>query len=166
MIIAVSNTGPLIHIALIDQLELLFKIFDVIYIPGAVYKEAIEDGLQGGHPDAILLEKEVKIGRIIVKEVTLGQNVEIITNNLHEGEVEAIELALSTPGRTILLDDEEARVYARKMKLRVMGTVGIIIENFKQGQVTKVYATKCIKHLNQIMYLSSDVYRFAMEQIG
>ncbi|MHA1450803.1 MAG: hypothetical protein ACTSP4_15450, partial [Candidatus Hodarchaeales archaeon] len=95
MRIAVSNSGPLIHLAQMSGLDLLFMIFDVVYIPEAVFKEVVEDGLEKGYPDAIVLENEIKNGRIVVQKVHDKQIPSIPAVNLHEGEIETIRLAMS-----------------------------------------------------------------------
>jgi predicted nucleic acid-binding protein len=40
----VSNSSPIIHLAKIDQLNLLADFFDELIIPPAVYAECITDG--------------------------------------------------------------------------------------------------------------------------
>jgi predicted nucleic acid-binding protein len=38
----ISNTGPLIALASIDQLELLHQLFEIVYIPPAVRAEILD----------------------------------------------------------------------------------------------------------------------------
>jgi len=51
MVEAISNSGPLIHLAQIEKFELL-NVFSKIYIPKEVFKEVCSAGKQG--------EKELK----------------------------------------------------------------------------------------------------------
>ena len=47
----VSNTGPLVALAVIDQLDLLNQLFDTIIVPEAVHFELLEGGAaQAGVP--------------------------------------------------------------------------------------------------------------------
>ncbi|MFX1513823.1 MAG: hypothetical protein ACFFCQ_14660 [Promethearchaeota archaeon] len=165
MKIAVSNASPLILLCKISELELLFSLFDQIYIPKAVYEEAVQSGMREGHADANVIEEYVKNGKIFVKETTNDPKIQLKTKNIHSGEIEAIKLALSLPGNIIILDDEEARLIARNMNLEVKGTIGIVIECKKKDIIDVNQAMALLKKLNQIMYLSADVYEFAMEKI-
>ncbi len=165
MKIAVSNASPLILLCKISELELLFSLFDQIYIPKAVYEEVFQSGMREGHLDANVIEEYVKNGKITVKEVKNDPKIQLKTKNIHSGEIEAIKLALSLPGNIIILDDEEARMIARNMKLKVKGTIGIVIEWKRKDIIDFKKAIALLKQLNQIMYLSADVYEFAMEKI-
>jgi len=46
---------------------------------------------------------------------------------LDEGEAEAIVLALEANANLVLLDDREARLQAKRLGLRVTGTLGILL---------------------------------------
>ncbi len=166
MTIAVSNSGPLIHLGQINRLDLLFSLFEKILIPQSVYSEAIESGLQQGHHNARHIQKEMGKGRIEVKNVPKERLEEIRNENLHEGEIEVIALALDTENQVVLLDDEEARIFASTFNLNVKGTLGIIIDNVHQGTISKKKGRELIKELNKIMFLSSDVFSLAMETIS
>jgi predicted nucleic acid-binding protein len=43
----VSNTGPVIALALIDRIDILQKLFQQVSIPDAVHKELLEGGSSG-----------------------------------------------------------------------------------------------------------------------
>jgi predicted nucleic acid-binding protein len=54
---------------------------------------------------------------------------------------------------------------ARGLGLRVMGTLGVLIENLRSGRVDKRSAKKILNDLNGFMYLSSDVYTLVLDII-
>ncbi|MBN2152204.1 MAG: hypothetical protein JW839_12205 [Candidatus Lokiarchaeota archaeon] len=161
MRIAVSNSSPLILLAKTRALDILTHFFDTIYIPSYVHREVVEDGMMNGYADALLVKNLVDSKKIIVASdfphVLLGKG--IVLHGLHPGEVEALDLALSFKGDTILLDDEEARKIARTLGLVVKGTLGMLIDYNKAGRMDKDQALKKLEELNKIMYLSGDVYR-------
>jgi predicted nucleic acid-binding protein len=157
---AVSNSGPLIHLTLAGLLDYVFKLFDVIIIPPQVYDEIIVKGKEQGHSDAYLLERAMKNEKIKVRTVKKSNDM-ISSFKLHEAEINAILLTLQSNIDTILLDDEEARIYARKLGIRVSGTLGILIKLFRQEFFGKSKALQYLKKINEIMYLSSDVYCYA-----
>ncbi|HEY0088931.1 MAG TPA: hypothetical protein VGB37_08810 [Candidatus Lokiarchaeia archaeon] len=51
------------------------------------------------------------------------------------------------------------------MKLKVKGTLGILIDLVKSGYLELKNALQYLKELNSIMYLSSDVYNFVEEKL-
>jgi len=157
MKVAISNSGPLIHLTIVGLLELVFKLYDVILIPQSVYNEIVVKGKEEGHSDAILLEQAISNEKIKVEKVKADIQ-KISTSKLHQGEINVILLALQLEVENILLDDEEARIFARKLKIKVQGTLGILIELFKQKFLELEEALKYLKKINAIMYLSSDVY--------
>jgi len=84
---AVSNTGPPIHLAEIDEFELL-KLYSRIYIPKKVHEEVRVEGMAG--------EREVRnAGNIEVLRVS-KEEIEKLSNKidlkLDEGELEALTL--------------------------------------------------------------------------
>lgn len=166
MKIAVSNSGPLIHLAKVNRLDLLFSLFTKVLIPKTVYVEVIEGALKQGHHDARYIQQEIEKGRIEVKSVSNELLKEIHNENLHEGELEVIALAIEIKDRIILLDDEEARLFASTFNLKVKGTLGIIIDNVHSGNISLNTGKELIKTLNKIMYLSSDVFNLALESIS
>jgi len=164
MKVAVSNSGPLIHLTIVGLLELVFKLYDVILIPQSVYNEIVVKGKEEGHSDAIILEQAISNGKIKVEKVKVDTQ-KISTPKLHQGEINTILLALKSEVEIILLDDEEARIFARKLKIKVKGTLGILIELFKQKFLELEEALKYLKKINAIMYLSSDVYSYVENEL-
>ncbi len=164
MKVVVSNSGPLIHLTVVGLLELVFKLYDVILIPQSVYNEIVVIGKEEGHSDAILLEQAISSGKIKVEKV-FANTQKLSTSKLHQGEINAIMLALQSEIEIILLDDEEARIFARKLNIKVKGTLGILIELFKKKFLKLEEALKYLKKINTVMYLSSDVYSYVQNEL-
>lgn len=165
MKVAVSNSGPLIHLALVGLLDLVFKLYDVILIPQSVYDEIVVKGKEEGHSDAIILEQAIINEKIKVEKIK-KENRNITSSKLHQGEINAILLALQSKVEIILLDDEEARIFARKLKINVKGTLGILIEFLNNSFLELEEAIQYLKKLNAIMYLSSDVYSLVEDELN
>lgn len=157
MKVAVSNSGPLIHLTLAGLLDFVFKLFDFIIIPPMVYEEIVVKGKEQSYSDAYILERAVNNELIKIEAVKKG-NENITSSKLHEAEIDTIKLYLQSDFETILLDDEEARVFARKLGIKVSGTLGILVKLYKNGFFGFSEAIKYLKKINEIMYLSSDVY--------
>ena len=56
----------------------------------------------------------------------------LLDENLDSGEIETIHLAVTMKSSIVLFDEEEAREVARNRKLKVKGTIGVIIEAFRK----------------------------------
>lgn len=111
MLAAVSDSGPLIHLAEIDSLGLLAA-FDELLIPETVYAEIEAGGVPTGLTDISyeLVEVDDKAGE---------------TDELDAGESAAIAVATER-GITLLTDDLAARKSASDSGVGVHGSVGII----------------------------------------
>ena len=164
MRIAVSNSGPLIHLAKVGLIDFLLRLFDKILIPESVYDEVVIKGKEKGHSDALIIEQAILDNKIEVKKVELG-NEENISSKLHPGELKAIKLTFNSKTKLILLDDEEARFFARSLNLKVKGTLGILIDFVKNGYFELKKALYYLRDLNSIMYLSSDVYNYVEDEL-
>lgn len=118
----ICNSGPLIALAGVGQLELLQRLFGQVLVPAAVVREVTEAGA----------------GRIGAKEIAgltwLEQRVvdpppdRLLAEELGEGEAEVITLALRVRPREVLLDERRARRIAEvAYHLPVRGTAGLLV---------------------------------------
>lgn len=129
----VTNTGPLIVLAKIDQLGLLQHMFTTIAIPPTVHRELMaKSGIEARRLDAALTQFIE-----IAAEPELSPTVQVATGHLDAGEQQAIALAHAR--NTILVIDERlGRQAARQLGLTVTGSVGVLIEGKRQGYVPAV----------------------------
>jgi predicted nucleic acid-binding protein len=136
----VADAGPLIALAKIGGLDVLFRLFPKIQIPPAVYREAISTGLDRREPDALALEARCRAGHLELAEVP--EAALPIAARLGRGEVEAIVLAIQKRAAWILIDDlaarqaEERSFQAARIAIGVKGTLGVIVSAFRAGQVS------------------------------
>ena len=116
--IVVSDTTPIISLMKAGQLELLQKLFGVVYIPEAVYRELTENEA---------FSEEAKLVRecefLFVEEVDNGKSVAILRNftGLDAGESEAIILADEKSSDVLLMDEHKGRQVAKKMGITITG---------------------------------------------
>ncbi len=146
---AVSNSGPLIHLAKIGLLELI-KLYDV-FIPTEVKYEVVDKGKEKGFTDAILVENAIEEGWIKIVKVSVEDRfvkaAEIV--GLHRTEISVIYYAYKN-GFTALLDDDAARIFARNLGVKVKGTLGILIEGLKKGLISYSDALKGLDDLSRL----------------
>jgi len=162
--LAVSNSGPLIHLAKAGLLHLI-KLYDVA-IPQEVKREVVDAGKEKGYTDAFLIEKAIDDGWIEVIEVEVDRKFSEIARlaGLHEAEIGVVYYAYKNK-ITGLLDDDPARVFARDLGVKVKGSLGLLIEGLKEGLMNYQEATEGLNKLADVMYLSSSVYRLVLKEI-
>jgi len=130
--IVVSNAGPLIALAKIGHFELLRSLFGRLCIPQAVYEEVVIRGAGKPGADETMQASNDWIDVLSVEDVVM---VRSLLARLGKGESEAIVLALEKEADLLLLDDRKARAVAEFMGLVVSGTVGVLLQAYKQGAV-------------------------------
>ena len=133
--IIVSNTGPLIGLAKIQQLGLPARLAAEVYIPPQVRLEL----LAKVGPETALIAAALK-GAIKVKApAILDAAAEVTLRRLDEGEKQAIALARSFPASVLLLlDDRAGRAAAQKLGQPLTGLAGLLLLAKQQGLVTAV----------------------------
>lgn len=114
----VSNTGPIIALAQIGQLDILGKIFGQVLIPYAVKTEVQDE------KSLVALSQS---NWIVISEVKDTLAVRLLREELDAGESEAIILAKENNATLICLDERAATRKARNIGLQSIGTLGILL---------------------------------------
>lgn len=127
----ISNSSPIIHLAKIDQLDLLRDFFGELLIPEAVYEECIPKAR-----DVVARIKQVSWLRVL--PVTNQHLVKLLNSEIDRGEAEGIALALENQASLILLDDADAREKARLYSLRITGTLGLLLCAKQAGKIASL----------------------------
>jgi len=163
---AVTNAGPLIHLAKINLLHLLKDLYREVVIPNEVKIEAIDRGLEKGFPDAIQISDAVNQGWIKVEDSKLTPEFTKMAQiaGLKTAEAAVIYYAYKNK-RIALLDEDPARTLARTLGIPIRGTLGIILESQKKGLLSRAEALEALEKLSEMMYLSADLYRMMRDKI-
>ena len=132
MIKAISNTSPLLYLHRINKLELLPKTFSKIWTTNAVISE-LEEGKKRGY-DVPVPEKYdwLKINDPVFTPS------EWFALDLGAGEIATMALALENTDFIVILDDALARKTAQAAGLNVWGTLKILIESKKKGNIERI----------------------------
>lgn len=118
---AVTNSTCLIALERIEKLDLLPKLFTVVFAPPAVQDEL----------DRVLDWLQVRV------PADSGA-VAALRTQLHSGEAEAIALAMEMQDAAVILDDGKARRIAAQLGLDVVGTLGLLIAAKRRGFIESV----------------------------
>jgi len=129
--IVVSDTSPILSLALIGRLELLRGLYGTITIPEAVRSEITASDQSGarevGHAAWIVtcsIERDV-VMKLLLREVD-------------QGEAEAIRLALQSQADALLVDERKARQLAAYLELGVVGLLDVLQEAKQRQLITSV----------------------------
>ncbi len=144
---AVVDTSVLIALSSIDRLDILERLFTNVLVSRAVAEEY-------GEP----LPEWIR-----VYDVKNKQLVQVLLETIHRGEAETIALAIEANADTAVLDDKKARNIARKLGLKIIGTIGILILAKKQNLINNIEA-EINKLIETSFYLSQDVIKRALEE--
>jgi predicted nucleic acid-binding protein len=159
----VSNTSPISNLAVIEKLDLLRGQFQKILIPEAVNRElkALSNSCARAAIEAALEE-----GWIEVRAVGSLPLTRLLSVNLHEGESEAIALAVEVDASCTLLDEREARAAARQMNLKITGVLGVLLRAKKQGDIVfmALEMERLRKEAN--FFIAPDLERHLLELAG
>ena len=119
--IVIADSAPLHYLILLDLADLLHKLYGDVLIPAAVVNELSSAGAPVKVRD--WLDSMPAWLRIepVAPEVILG-----VSNALDAGEREAIALARILHADLLLIDDSEGRLEARRLGLRITGTLGVL----------------------------------------
>ena len=128
----VSNTSPLLNLAIVGRLPLLRQQFGEVWIPPAVIEELrVEADLPGSHA----VREAMDAGWLRVEEVQDQAVVRALRRDLDGGEAEAIALALQMKAIRVLLDEREGRRVAKSLGLKVTGVLGILLHARSEGHL-------------------------------
>jgi predicted nucleic acid-binding protein len=128
----VSNTSPVLNLAIVGRLPLLRQQFGEIWIPPAVLNELrVEEDMPGSQSAREAMEE----GWLCVKEPGNRPLVHALQRDLDKGEAEAIALALQVGAEWTLLDEREGRRTAKSLGLKVTGILGILLRAWREGEL-------------------------------
>jgi predicted nucleic acid-binding protein len=118
--IVVADTSPISYLVLIDEIEILPKLYGEIIIPPAVFDELTASGAP-----AKVLDWVTKSPDWFVKKNLLGR-VEPQLIDIDKGEREAIQLAIDIRAELLLIDDLAGRQAAQQRGLKIIGLIGVL----------------------------------------
>ncbi len=145
--LVVSDTSPLCYLLLIDQIDLLPKIYGRVVIPQAVRDELADER----SPQLVKSWIEQPPDWLEIQVVNTQPDAEL--EQLDLGECEAILLMEQLGADLIVLDERLARQIARSRNLRIIGLLGILETAANLGLVDLPAA---IERLQQTTFRASS----------
>ncbi len=158
----VSSSSVLIALSVIGRLALLNERFpDGVLIPQAVWRCVVERGQ--GRPGACTVASAPWITTCQVQDGTL---ISGLCLGLKLEKAETLALALERRSKIVLLDGKSPCQVARRLNLRVMGTVRLLIWARRVGLIERLQDQLDILRARGDFYLSHTVYEVALRAVG
>jgi len=129
--IVISDSSPLIALAIIEKLDILLELFAKIYVPEAVYQEVARTDKPFAEELRFFLTGNTK-------SVKNKMAVKMLSADVGAGEAETIVLALEQQPAIVLIDDLKARKFAKMNGLKIIGTMGILLKAKKEGLIKEI----------------------------
>lgn len=155
----ITDSSPLIALAIIDQLELLPQLYLTVLVPPAVWDEVTIQG--AGLPGA----RAVQEASWLTLQAPDPKIVEPLSILVDRGEAEAIALAQSMPDSIVLLDDAQARRVAKRLDVKRIGTLGLLRRAKKASLITAI--KPCIEQLQTHgIYINRKLIEAILQDVG
>ena len=116
---------------------LLLDLWPIVHVTEEVYKEAVAFGQPLGAPDALTIRlfwQKHNLPIIAVSDNVLTAYQPAI--KLDPGERATLAYALTLKDVLVLVDDEDARNEARRLRLPVRGTIGVLVDSYRRALLT------------------------------
>lgn len=154
MSLVVSDTGPVHYLVLTNSEQLLPELFQKIIIPFSVLEELRHEKTPGAVREwANALPQWVSVERADPVKTDVP---------LDPGELEAISLAMKLKAGLLLIDEKSGRGVARRLHLRVIGTIGILEQASERGLIDFEKAMGVLRATN--FHLSDAVLDAALKR--
>ena len=125
--IVVSDTSPILYLLLIDQLELLPRLYQTVVIPDVVQAEMQAPSAPPKLQDWIANPPSW----LEIQSVPEGDRTPL--QRLDPGEQAAILLAQFLKADLLIVDDFDARQTAQQLGIKITGMLGILGEAAKRS---------------------------------
>lgn len=158
---AISDTSPILSLAVIGHLDLLQEQFEEIFIPQAVLAELkIDAGFHG----APAIQQALNGGWIEAKKIRNDPLAKSLSLDLDQGESEAITLAIDLGVKTIVMDEKIGREYARNLGLKTVGILGVLLIAKKRGRIKSLKSAMTALRNEVGFFISDELYRQILAQ--
>lgn len=153
----VSNTSPILNLALIDRLDLLEAQHPIVTVPESVWEE-LTDGDDGLARITALRKR----GALDVVSVETDELHVELRRELDAGEAAAITYAVRNDAALVLLDEREGRKAARRHGLPVTGVIGILLRAAAEGSIELETEMRRLRQAG--FWIAEDLFEAALER--
>lgn len=160
---AVSDTSPILGLAIIGHLGLLKEQFGEIYIPQAVLAELkVGENFRG----STVVQSALSDGWLMAKNIQNKPLAQLLSQELDQGEAEAITLAVDLSVEMIVMDEKIGRERARGLGLKTVGVLGVLLSAKKHGQIPSLDDAMASLRDEVGFFISDELYRQILTEAG
>lgn len=158
---AVADAGPMIHLHEVGHTNLL-NLFDVLYIPDAVWAESV--GKSRIPPLSLANVQRHTVAGIDIEHFVQKHSL----SNLHAGERESLFLCRQLVVPLLLTDDLAVRDTAKRLQIRPVGSLGIVVRGYREGHLTRSEAEQTLVALHEesSLFVTQAIVEIAMGQLA
>ncbi|MCX7735981.1 MAG: DUF3368 domain-containing protein [Candidatus Kapabacteria bacterium] len=154
--VTVTNSTVIIALSSINQLHLLYELYNEVFITYEV-KEELLNGINKPGSD---VDKYEWIKTINIKD---RSKISKLLNQLDIGEASTILLAEEINADLVLMDDFWGRKVAKEKNLKITGTIGVLIKAKNKGLFTDL--KKILDDLIQSgFWINKDLYEYIITE--
>lgn len=141
---AVSDADVLIHLAKLDRLDLLGRLYGPVLVPGYVKREA----LPGKFPDEAAIAGAFAKGVLVAVEADSAAARRVAeAHSIDPGEGHVKAMAESRRAALVLTNESRVRQAARAEGFAVAGTLGVLLRAVKEGHLPKAEAAVLLERI-------------------
>jgi predicted nucleic acid-binding protein len=155
----VADSSALILLAKCDLLEIVCNLFEII-VPSAVIAEVASDHLVRDYPDAALISDLTSKG--VIRIQSPGSAKFPLPISLHQGEKDALLLAIELGRSLFATDDGKAIKAARFLNVPFIITPKIVVELFRLQKISFKKARESLEKLGKIGRYSPEIIADAL----
>ena len=156
--LVVSDTSPLLNLALIGRLDLIREQFTRVKVPEQVWNELLsgEDGVDSLQS----LRSEGTLETVVIED---GPLIAELRRELDRGEAAALAYAIEEGADRLLLDERAARQAARRHGIPVTGAVGVLMRATRDSHTlqSELDALRAAG-----FWISDELYQEALERMS
>ena len=144
MRVVVSDTSPIRYLVLIDEGDLLRKLYGRVLIPQAVHAELQKPKTL----EVVRAWMQAALPWIDVIPASQIPSESLVTSILDAGERAAIDVALGLKADLLLMDERAGIEEARRLGLSATGTLGILARGAERGFINLAIALEKLRQTN------------------
>lgn len=159
----VSDTSPLFYLAQLGALDFLPRIYGAVFVPSAVWAEALAS--EPAFPAVVATLRAALAADALRLRDPVSSALDALAA-LDTGEAAAIRLATEIGADLLLIDEVRGRAAAVRLGLRVKGTLGVLLEARACGLIPLLAPVlDRLRHETSFRF-SSDLEREILRRAG
>jgi predicted nucleic acid-binding protein len=153
--ILIADSSALVALSIVNQLDILEKLFGKVYVPRAVYEEVSKNNkVESYNLTTYCKDKVLDIQSSANFNISLGR-----------GESESIVLYTEQNADFLLCDDKKAKKFAQSFGLKVIGSLGILLKAKETKLIDEI--TPLIEILKESrIFIDNKTYALVLRMSG